>query len=118
YFHREIDDFIDWIRMDAQQPWRSENFLQNTINGLNISADYRLTDNQEWSLLTGISYTYLNASLDQKDQNTFISKYALESLKHQVIAKAIIGYQGFNITLTERFQERINYKNYFLTDAR
>jgi len=118
YFHREIDDFIDWIRMDAQQPWHSENFLQNTINGLNISADYRLTENREWSLLTGISYTYLNANLDQKDQNTYISKYALESLKHQIIAKAIVGYQSFNLSLTERFQERINYKNYFLTDAR
>src|SRR5690606_23183177 len=117
FFHREIDDFIDWIRTDAQQPWRSENFLHNTVNGLTISADYRLFTSREFSLLSGLSYTYLRADLQANDQ-TYLSKYALESLKHQVIAKAIAGYKGLNITLTERFQERINDKSYFLTDMR
>ena len=118
YFHREIDDFIDWVRSDEQQPWRSENFLSNTVNGLTISADYHLSENNECNLLTGLSYTYLNASLDQKEQNNFISKYALESLRHQLIAKVIANYNGFNITVTERFQERLNYKSYFITDMR
>ena len=118
YFHRKIDDFIDWVRSDEQQPWRSENFLSNTVNGLTVSADYHLSENNGWNLLTGLSYTYLNASLDQKEQNNFISKYALESLRHQLIAKVIASYRGFNITVTERFQERLNYKSYFLTDMR
>jgi len=118
YFHREIDDFIDWVRSDEEQAWYSQNFLQNTVNGLNLSADFRIAGNNEWNLLTGISYTYLDASLDHKEQSNLFSKYALESLRHQLIAKAITRYKGFYVTLTERFQERINSKSYFITDAR
>lgn len=117
YFHREIDNFIDWVRSDTQQPWRSENFIHNKVNGLSIGADYRITEGRDFNLLSSVSYTHLDASLNQKDIN-LLSKYALESLRHQVIAKATGEYKGFYITLAERFQERINYKSYFITDLR
>lgn len=117
YFHRAVDNFIDWVRMDAEQPWRSENFLKNTVNGLNMSVDYRSQFDQI-NLMTGLSYTYLDPVLESKQAESNLSKYAIESLRHQLVAKATLGYKGFSVTLTERFQERINYKSYFITDAR
>lgn len=117
YFHRSVDDFIDWVRLNEEQPWRSENFLKNTVNGLNMSIDYRSQLNRI-NLMTGLSYTYLDPVLESKDPESNLSKYAIESLRHQLVAKATLGYEGFNVTLTERFQERINYKSYFITDAR
>jgi iron complex outermembrane receptor protein len=119
YFHRKVDDFIDWVRNDTQEAWEAQNFLQNNVSGITMSADYHVTqENNSWNLLTGINYTYLDANLNKKNNNYFLSKYALESLKHQLIAKAIVEYKSFNFTLTERFQERVTNKSYFLTDVR
>ncbi len=116
YFYRKTDDFIDWVRISEQSPWQSQNFLQNTVQGWNIHADYRVLEQQPVSLIAGLSYTYLDSRMDKNDD--MLSKYALESLRHQLVAKAIIGYGNFNFSITERFQERLNYKNYFLTDIR
>jgi iron complex outermembrane receptor protein len=119
YFHRKVDDFIDWVRNDTSEAWEAQNFLQNNVNGITLSVDYHIAqENNNWNLLTGINYTYLDAALNKKNNNYILSKYALESLKHQLVAKAIIGYKNFNFTLTERFQERVTNKNYFLTDGR
>ncbi len=118
YFHRQVDDFIDWVRNDVQQAWNSQNFLQNKVNGLNFSADYHIAKNENYGLLAGISYTYLDASINIKNDQYTFSKYALESLKHQLIGKVIINHKALHFTLTERFQERVGNKSYFLTDAR
>lgn len=118
YFYREIDNFIDWVRNDAQDPWNSQNFLKNKVKGLTFSADYRLKPSNDWNILTGISYTYLDANQTKKNNLYTFSKYGLESLTHQAIAKAMIGYKEFHFTVTERFQERLTKKGYFLTDAR
>ncbi len=118
YFYREVDDLIDWVRNDIQQPWNSQNFLQNKVNGLTISADYHLTKNKSSSVIAGMSYTYLDASLNKKNGQYTFSKYALESLKHQLIGKVVLSHHAFQFALTERFQERVTNKSYFLTDAR
>lgn len=116
YFYRKTDDFIDWVRASAQSPWQSQNFLENTVQGWNIHADYRILEQRPVSLIAGLSYTYLDSKMDKNDE--MLSKYALESLRHQVVAKAILGFDNFHFSITERFQERLNYKNYFLTDIR
>lgn len=118
YFHRQVDDFIDWVRNDIQQPWYAQNFIQNKVNGLTLSADYQVAKNEETGVLAGISYTYLDASLNKKNDQYAFSKYALESLTHQLIGKVIVNHKAFHFTLTERFQERVGNKSYFLTDAR
>src|SRR5690606_3561475 len=84
--------------------------------GWNVHADYRILEPQPVSLIAGLSYTYLNSKMDKNDE--MLSKYALESLRHQLVAKAIVGYRNVHFSITERFQERLNYKNYFLTDIR
>lgn len=117
YFHRVVDNFIDWVRMDVEGAWHSANFLKNTVNGINFNLDYRHQLNQV-HFLTGLSYTYLDPVLENKQPESYLSKYAIESLRHQLVGKVSLGYQGFGVTLTERFQERINYKSYFVTDTR
>lgn len=118
YFYRKVDDFIDWVRNDIKAPWHSLNFLQHQVQGVAFNTDYQLHQTNNWTLLTGISYTYLDATLSQKNDQYALSKYALESLKHQVIGKIATSYKGFHLTIAERFQERVNQNSYFLTDAR
>lgn len=118
YFHRTVDNFIDWVRNDIQEAWQASNFLQNKVNGLTFSVDYNMLEKDDWKLLAGINYTYLDAKADKKNDVYSLSKYALENLKHQFTAKIITSHKGYRLTLTERFQERVTTKRYFLTDVR
>ena len=118
YFYREIDNFIDWVRNDSKDPWNSQNFLKNKVKGLSFNADYRLKRSKNWSVLTGIGYTYLDSEQAKKNNLYTFSKYGLENLKHQATAKLLVAYQNVQFTATERFQERLTKKSYFLTDAR
>lgn len=118
YFYRKVDNLIDWVRNDVQEAWRSENFLQNTVKGLTLSADYRINKSTDWNLITGVSYTYLDARMNQKGLQFNLSKYALESLKHQLSGKLMTNFKKVSFSITERFQERIQKKSYFLTDFR
>lgn len=118
YFYRKIDDFIDWVRNDLSDPWVSENFNQSKVNGFTFNADYQVLQNTEWNMSLNTSYTYLDAKIQERNQEYSLSKYALENLKHQVVARMILGYKDINLTVTERFQERVNTKSYLLSDLR
>lgn len=117
-FYRKVDEFIDWVRNSSQDPWRAFNFLEHEVKGISINADLAVPGNSHWQTRIGISYTYLEASLDKKNEGFTLSKYALESLKHQLVGRVSTAYKAFQLTVMERFQERVNQKNYFLTDAK
>ena len=85
---------------------------------MSFNADYRLKRSKNWSVLTGIGYTYLDSEQAKKNNLYTFSKYGLENLKHQATAKLLVAYQNVQFTATERFQERLTKKSYFLTDAR
>lgn len=118
YFHRQTDNFTDWIKAVNTDPWQIGNFSQSNINGINVSGDYRTNLGAGQSLLLGLGYTYLSASFKQNFAEGFISKYAIENLKHQAVAKANYTYKSLGLTLATRFCERVNQKNYVLADVR
>lgn len=115
-FYRDIDDFIDWIRTDISQPYQPYNASKNKTTGLNTALRYKLGDEvTSWNL--GLSYTYLSPKIESKESDK-ISKYALESLKHQLVGTVNFKHKNFNATLANRFNERLTYKSYWITDVR
>ncbi len=115
-FYRDIDDFIDWIRPNLQEPYQPYNASKNKTTGVNSSLRYKIgNDVTSWTF--GLSYTYLSPKIENKESDK-ISKYALESLKHQVIGTINFAYNKFNATLANRFNERLTYKSYWITDVR
>jgi vitamin B12 transporter len=123
YFSRKITNFIDWVKAQQTDPWMPQNFSDVTTNGFTISADYRvkgLTENQGLnSLRVGASYTNLDPSYKTTIANANFSRYALESLRNQMSGTLNAGiYNMFDLTLTARYCERINYKSYTVMDAR
>src|SRR5699024_4076119 len=44
YFYRNISDFIDWVRMDENQPYSPVNFGKNKMHGVfgRIQQDFEL----------------------------------------------------------------------------
>lgn len=121
YFTRRIDHFIDWVKSQQTEPWQPQNFSQVNTNGFTLSADYsRKLTNDIWnSIRIGASYTQLNPSFKTTLANANFSRYSLESLRNQLSSTLSAGlYRLFSISLTTRYSERINYKDYMVMDAR
>lgn len=119
YFYRNIDHFIDWVRESQDMPYQSTNFSQNRVHGLSASANYRLSDPvSAISWMAGLSYTWLSPSTVTSTEQPVISKYAIESLRHQLVANLTLTTGRFSATAATRFNERISYKSYFISDMR
>lgn len=119
YFYRDIEDFIDWTRYTVDESWSPSNFSRNKVQGINFNANYHFIANTHSAArwLANLSYTYLRPSINISDQ-AVLSKYAIESLKHQLVGSIIFSSKHLSGSLTERFLERISYKNYLITDAK
>jgi len=119
YFYRNIDSFIDWIRENADEPYQPTNFSENRIHGISTSTNYRLSDpTSVVSWIAGLSYTWLSPSTVTSAEQAITSKYAIESLRHQLVANLTLATGRFSATAATRFNERINYKSYFVSDVR
>ena len=115
YFHRSISDFIDWVRSDASQPYQPLNRGKNIVRGIHSNLLYHIQQGQTRYQIN-LGYTYLDPSLKQAEN--LQSKYGIESLKHQAKLLLMAQQQRWNIGLTNRFNQRISEKSYFLTDLR
>ncbi|WP_286863303.1 MULTISPECIES: TonB-dependent receptor plug domain-containing protein [Sphingobacterium] len=123
YFHRNINDFIDWQKTDGAVaegtvvPWKPSNIGKNTVDGFNTSFRYQLSDpSAATRYYTTVSYNYLNPKI--KIEDGLRSKYAIENLRHQVIVNFTVNHKNWMLTTANRFNERISYKNYFIADLR
>ncbi|MEC3881281.1 TonB-dependent receptor plug domain-containing protein [Parapedobacter sp. 10938] len=119
YFYRNMDNFIDWVRLSLDEPWQPHNFQRNRTQGLTFSGNYRLFRGQtEATWMVGLGYTWLAPQFDDSHNAGFLSKYVIESLRHQATANIHFSSGRFSATVAARLNERISYKSYFLGDAR
>lgn len=118
YFYRNVNDFIDWVRESSDEPWQPYNFQHNRTRGVTFSGNYRVLHDTRVNLMTGVSYTWLSPTFDGGNDTGVLSKYAIESLRHQATANLTIGVDHFSATLAGRFNQRISYRSYFLGDVR
>ncbi|WP_233632729.1 MULTISPECIES: TonB-dependent siderophore receptor [Parapedobacter] len=119
YFFRNMNDFIDWVRLLPDEPWQPHNFQRNRTQGITFSGSYRLFPTQSSiGLMAGLSYTWLSPHFEDSQDAGFLSKYVIESLRHQLVANLQFSIGAFSATTTARFNERISYKSYFVGDMR
>ncbi len=119
YFFRNINDFIDWVRISLDEPWQPHNFQKNRTQGIAFSGSYRLSPSEAKSAwMAGLSYTWLSPKFEDSHEAGFLSKYAIESLRHQLVANLHVKTGRFSATAAARFNERISYRSYFVGDAR
>ncbi len=118
YFYRRIDHFIDWIRSDIEQPWQPANRGLNELQGINAHLKYTLhTSLPNTKFFVNLGYNYLIPSL-RSPETGISSKYELESLRNQLIANLTAEYKNFSFTTANRYNERISYKSYYISDLR
>jgi len=117
YFYRNISNFIDWVRQTTDEPWQANNFGDLRTNGLNSKITYLHSINANQSLKFSIGYSYLDLKFKNINQ-TFNSKYRIESLKHQLINTIDYQLNNTSISLVNRYNSRQSYKSYWITDVR
>lgn len=122
YFIRKIANFIDWTKEVQTNPWQPHNFSDVTTYGFTASGDYTmfLAENSALNTLRlGAGYTHLDPSFKKTLTTAIFSRYALESLRNQLSTTASADfYRLLSLTVTARYNERINYKDYMTVDAR
>lgn len=117
YFHRKINNFIDWIREVNSEPWQSNNYGTLVTNGINLRSNFAADLNQNSKLNINLSYSFLNS--DFKDiQSEINSKYLISSLKHQITNTIDYQYNDFSVLIATRFNERASGSSYFINDLR
>src|SRR5690606_19108470 len=114
-----MDNFIDWVRTSLDDPWQPYNFQRNRTRGITFSGNYRIFPGErKTTWMAGLSYTWLSPQFEDSHEAGFLSKYVIESLRHQAIANLQLTTGRFSATAAMRFNERISYKRYFVGDMR
>lgn len=116
YFYRQINNFVDWVRYNSTDPYRAENLGENQMRGINTNFSYSIPSNSNLKFRLDAGYNYLDPSF--RSAENAISRYLIESLKHQAKLIVMATHSDWNASIANRFNQRVSNSSYFLTDAR
>ncbi|SEW49872.1 TonB-dependent receptor plug domain-containing protein [Chitinophaga arvensicola] len=127
-FYRQVSNFIDFVKDTAggvdptKVPWQPQNFQRADMTGFSLNTGYTTTLHPDAffnSFGVNAGYNYLSPSFKGDALSTKISRYVIESLRHQFTANVRTDLlQHFSVSAAARYCMRINYKDYTLVDAR
>ena len=117
-FSRNINNLIDWTKENTTDPWKASNI--NKINTNGISIENKITINADnYFRLRNISVSYTHLTTTFKNNSNTFSKYNIENLRDQLSTQFYFNLGNrINFSIAHRYQNRINYKDYQLTDMR
>ncbi|MBT2619672.1 TonB-dependent receptor [Chryseobacterium sp. ISL-6] len=112
-FMRNSKNTIDWEKKTLSVPiWYAGNVRNIDTKGIEAEISHRLSG---W-LKYAIGYTYLDT---KNKSNDFVSRYVLDNLKHQFVAKLETSFlQYFTNELVYRYNDRLNLGSYNLLDEK
>ncbi|WP_415327162.1 TonB-dependent receptor plug domain-containing protein [Chryseobacterium sp. MMS23-Vi53] len=113
-FLRNSDNSIDWIKQSLTSPtWYAQNVGEIETKGIEIEVNHRILNWLKYS----VGYTYLDNKINASGE--FVSRYIIDNLRHQVIAKLETRFlQNFTNELVYRYNERVNNGSYNLLDEK
>ena len=130
-WHHHGTNMIDWV-MDTSKGdeavWQSVNHTKLNSIGFETSASIRFPLFTIHSSLFTISYSFI--SQDKEQEPGFVSQYALEYLRHKLVANLRLPLTDrLSLNLNARWQNRVgsytdfdgtvqDYRPYFLLDTR
>lgn len=113
-FYRGSSDAIDWVKNSLQDPvWYAKNVGDTEIKGIEAELSHQVFD---WMKYT-VGYTYLDNKF--KEFSGGYSRYVLDNLKHQFVAKINTRFlKYFTNELVYRYNDRVNLGSYNLLDEK
>ncbi|MCK5731184.1 MAG: TonB-dependent receptor, partial [Draconibacterium sp.] len=132
-FYRQGKDIIDWVKMDDEDVWQSQNLTQLNSLGAEMQIEFFLQKQFGSSFPNKLIFSYFYNNLEKEDFD-FVSNYVLDNLKHkfvgsinQSIIKRVsinlnISYQNREGTYTEfvdnNWGNEVKYKPFWMFDAK
>lgn len=116
-FQRDIKHFIDYTRWSSEVPYQPQNLGSQTMRGLHIRWNQKLELIEKRSISYNLSYQYLSPKQEEQSER-LLSKYVVESLKHQLILGIHYQHHNLGIHWQNRFIKRELNKGYFVSDLR
>ncbi|KEY19786.1 TonB-dependent receptor plug domain-containing protein [Kaistella antarctica] len=113
-FNRTSDNSIDWVKETQDGIWSAENIGKIETNGVEVEFGQRFNS---FVKSYSLGYTYLDSKA--KEPQNLISRYVMENLKHQFVAKLETRFFK-NITnqLIYKYNERVTTGSYQLLDGK
>ena len=115
FFRRDTDNLIDYVKFDEAALWEAQNFAALATSGVEINMTQKFTlFGLDQTLSMG--YTYIDDAI--KDTQVPFSRYAINSLKHQLTANSQVRLASqWPMSLSYRYMERTNGISYQVLDA-
>lgn len=108
-FIRNTNNGIDWLKETPESPWKAENVGEINLKGFETEFRHQLFPFLNYRL----GYTYL----DNQYKNEELSRYALQNLRHQVVAQLDVKFlKFFSNQLIYKYSERVNLGSYNILD--
>ena len=115
YFVRSTDNLIDYVKYSEEAKWKANNFAALTTRGVEFTGDFPFNIGNQAQLVS-LSYTYIDDEI--KEVNVPFSRYAINSLKHQLVLNTQWAITDrLPLTLTHTYAERTKGTSYHVVDA-
>ena len=115
-FLRNSYDTIDWIRYNAKDQWRSSNIGSVRTIGLELYVE--VLPRRAWTS-SPVEMLFLNyTALDSYVKHDYLSKYALDYLKHHIAAGIEFEIGGFKNSWVLNFKKRVGDSGYITADTK
>lgn len=114
WFSRRSKDLIDWTKASPTDTWETRNLGNVWFRGMETALAIHPG---HWMQRAQVAYTYIQAT--QANDPSFLSKYALDQLRHQLLLSADIKW-GRHLfpSFRLRYLDRLNLADYQVLDAR
>ncbi|MFV0553441.1 MAG: TonB-dependent receptor plug domain-containing protein [Mangrovibacterium sp.] len=108
-YYREAKDVIDWVKVNEEDLWQTENLTQINSLGFEVKSNISIRKllHDELFFISQLNLNYAYNELTRKETE-YISNYALDNLKH----KLVIGLNHRIVeNLTANWQFRMEDRN-------
>ncbi|MFV0539754.1 MAG: TonB-dependent receptor plug domain-containing protein [Aestuariibaculum sp.] len=115
FFNRDSKKLIDYVKENEDDKWQATNIAGLNTTGIELDASYHFKISQYNQSLT-LGYTYIDDQIKALDVN--FSKYAINSLKHQITGRfssQLFKHVSHNIIY--KYTERTSGESYNVWDA-
>ena len=113
-FSRDSDNSIDWSKQNANDIWRAENIGKIHTKGVEVEFGQHFN-----SFLKSYSVGYTFLESNYKQPSGLMSRYVMENLKHQFVAKLEVFFlKKFTNQLIYRYNERVSTGSYQILDEK
>ncbi len=115
-FNRDSDNLIDYIRPDVSEDiFTATNIRDVNTKGLEFDATYNFII-RDYSQTLAFGYSYLKDNIF--DQNEDLSRYSLNTLKHQYITRLSTRFfKNISQNIVYKYAERTTGQTYNVWDA-